>query len=137
MVASYLQVVHKLLHLHLGLMHTCHIFEAHAFTRLAIHDGKLGHFQLILNEMKVKQVQGQGSERERNGFSCTLLGCFFQMLQICSQVWTHKSTEATISATHTSESKDVPEYRHADGRHPQSVERTAGVADKKNSVKWL
>lgn len=45
---SHLHVVNKLLYFHLGLMHACYIFEAHTDTGLAIHNGDLGHLQLIL-----------------------------------------------------------------------------------------
>lgn len=45
---SYLEVVHKFLYFHLGLVHACHVFETHTFTGLAVHNGELGHLQLIL-----------------------------------------------------------------------------------------
>lgn len=47
-LVSYLEVVNKFLHFHLSLVHACYIFETHTFTRLAVHNGELGHLQLIL-----------------------------------------------------------------------------------------
>lgn len=45
---THLQIIHKLLNLQLGLMHSCHIFEADSFPRLAIHNREASHFKLIL-----------------------------------------------------------------------------------------
>lgn len=42
-LVSYLKVVHKFLYFHLSFVHACYIFETHAFTRLAVHNGELGH----------------------------------------------------------------------------------------------
>lgn len=49
---------------------------------------------------------------------------------IRTQVWTHKSAEAAVSATHASKSKNVPENRHPDGGHPQSVDSTTELTDR-------
>lgn len=52
---AHLQIIHELLDLQLGLMHSCHIFEADSFPHLAIHNRETSHFQLILG----RKIEGR------------------------------------------------------------------------------
>lgn len=54
----YLQIIHKFLDFHFGLMHPCYVLETDPFPRFAIHDGEARHFQLVLS-----QGGGMGTER--------------------------------------------------------------------------
>lgn len=47
-LCAHLQIIHELLDLQFGFMHSCHIFEADSFPHLAIHNRETSHFQLIL-----------------------------------------------------------------------------------------
>lgn len=106
---SYLEVVNEFLYFQFSLMHACHIFEAHTFTWLPIHDGELGHLQLILLGTVECGVSPQNKQHR----------C--QFTKMC---FIYKSAEAAISATHASKSKDIPENRHTDGSHAQSIDCT-------------
>lgn len=103
---SYLQIVNKLLHFHLSLIHARHIFKPHTFTGGPVHDGELGHLQLILR-LSGDDVSAAAGPIDKNETSA------------CCVVFTYKSTEA-VSCAPPYCSEEVPENPQTESSYAQS-----------------